>query len=174
MKDEILPMVEEGKSFLEIYESNKTYVASNKRKIEDLIEAEKDLKKKKEEKEDRVIILETLPNIWNIDLPVEWGTKKRHYWIWSDEPNRGKTKFTDFLKKTGFAQEINTDSKYHVIDPKRNVLILDEYNNAKLTVRELNKICDGTRIYDVKNKNSVTIEKPRFTNKPTLNRGNDC
>ena len=37
----------------------------------------------------------TLPNPWEQDLPVHTDRKCRHYWIWSNKPNLGKT--TKFL-----------------------------------------------------------------------------
>ncbi len=33
-----------------------------------------------------------IPNTWNIDLPI-LNCKKRHYWIWSEGGNYGKTSF---------------------------------------------------------------------------------
>lgn len=37
-------------------------------------------------------------NNWDIMMPFDdytSGFKKRHYWIWSTQPNRGKTKFLE-------------------------------------------------------------------------------
>jgi len=130
-------------------------VASNKRKIEDLIEMERELKRVKEVK----IELKTLPNTWGIDMPIT-SEKKRHYWVWSEGHDKGKTSFTRFIKKTGFGQEVDVDSKYHDLEDDKDILILDEYNDAKLKVSEINRMCDGTRIYDRKYKKPIIFEKP--------------
>ena len=36
-----------------------------------------------------------LPSPWDFEIPSNVQDKKRHYWIWSKEPNAGKT--TKFL-----------------------------------------------------------------------------
>lgn len=38
-----------------------------------------------------------IPNNWNLEMPALFDEKKRHYWIWSKEPNRGKTTFANTL-----------------------------------------------------------------------------
>lgn len=50
---------------------------------------------KRRKKEDKPDCPDQLPNPWNLDLPLNNGRKCRHYWIWSEKPNTGKT--TKFL-----------------------------------------------------------------------------
>ena len=54
-----------------------------------------------------------LPNPWNILLSSEIQDKKRHYWIWSQQPNAGKTtKFLKPLELTYKASFYNTNELY--------------------------------------------------------------
>lgn len=40
-----------------------------------------------------------VPNTWDQIMPL-LTTKQRHYWIWSDEPNKGKTTWLNEMAST--------------------------------------------------------------------------
>lgn len=151
---EMIEIIKEGGSIVTCFEKDMEFVSVNKRKVENAIELYRMLKRSKEEID--VPELKSLPNTWGLEMPVE-NKKKRHYWIWSTAPSRGKTAFTNFLKKTGFAQEIELVDKCSEMDDRRKILVIDEYNNAKLTISEINKICDGTKTFDVKYGKPISI-----------------
>ncbi|QDJ95237.1 replication-associated protein [Capybara virus 15_cap1_294] len=86
-----------------------------------------------------------LPNPWSLILPT-WGKhKRRHYWLWSSEPNLGKT--TKFAKPLSakYRGEIHTgDFTYWNVSRHDQFLILDDFNTAKVKYDVLNQLCDNT------------------------------
>lgn len=40
--------------------------------------------------EEKPTCVESIPNDWGKALPIR-SIKKKHYWVWSTQPNRGKT-----------------------------------------------------------------------------------
>lgn len=103
-----------------------------------------------------------IPNHWDgLALPLIDG-KRRHYWLYSSEPDKGKTTFQNMLNrlyrcswyscKQTFQSEINSDSQF---------LFFDEFgkgNSVKIT--DLNAMCDGSYQYPVKGKPSVRLNLP--------------
>lgn len=88
---------------------------------------------------------EFLPNPWSLLLPAFKKAKRRHYWLWSSEPNLGKT--TKFAKPLCdlYRGEIHTgDFKYWNVSRHDQFLILDDYNTGKLNWAVLNQLCDNT------------------------------
>lgn len=86
-----------------------------------------------------------LPNPWAKVLPVYNNRKKRHYWIYSDQPNLGKTHhFAKPLAEEYGGVIQSNDFTYWNVCFGLKLLILDEYNSALLKFAQLNSICDGT------------------------------
>lgn len=91
-----------------------------------------------------------LPNPWGKLLPTRVARKRKHYWIFSRQPNMGKT----FL----FAQPLTRDFKcvlktgdfaYWNIRGDEEAIILDEYNSAMVKFHYLNSMCDGSCEYRI-------------------------
>lgn len=91
-----------------------------------------------------------LPNPWGKLLPTKVAKKKRHYWIFSDQPNLGKT--------TLFAQPLAAefrvllkagDFTYWNIRGDEECIIIDEYNTPCLKWSTLNSMADGLFEYRV-------------------------
>lgn len=96
-----------------------------------------------------------LPNPWGKLLLSKKHAKQRHYWIFSRQPNKGKTYL--FAKPLANKFKItiqNGDFQYWNVKPNDEGIILDEYNTPSLKWSTLNSICDGTyqfrRIYQAK------------------------
>lgn len=101
-----------------------------------------------------------IPNPWGKLLPSFKSSKKRHYWIWSDGPNYGKT--TGFAKP--LAEEYDAviqtgDFFYWNVTRSTECLILDDYNTAKLNWSSLNQLCDNTFAFRVFQRGSITLKK---------------
>lgn len=86
-----------------------------------------------------------LPNPWGKVLPTFKKAKCRHYWFFSRRPNVGKTfLFAKPLEKEYGAVIQTGDFTYWNISPRTRLLILDEYNTARLKWDQLNAMADGT------------------------------
>lgn len=87
-----------------------------------------------------------------LDLPLlQRPVKQRHYWLWSDRPNKGKTTFLQTLDEKARCSFYTTLEKYQVVRQDSQFVLFDEFakgNSVKITV--LNAICDGTFKYPVK------------------------
>lgn len=90
-----------------------------------------------------------LPNTWLKRLPVDLDNKKCHYWIWSAEPNKGKTTFAvNLLEKfRGICK--STDFSYWNIKSDTELVVLDEFARGSIKAQTLNSMCDGTFEYRV-------------------------
>lgn len=85
-----------------------------------------------------------IPNPWGRVICSKLLAKKRHYWIFSRQPDKGKTfyfakplneQYRCYLKKGDFT--------YWNFRGDEECIILDEYNSAKLSYDTLNSIADG-------------------------------
>lgn len=91
-----------------------------------------------------------LPNPWGLLLPAYKKSKKRHYWIYSPLPNRGKTtQFAEPLAREYLCYIKAGTPLYWVIAGNEQAVILDDYNYAGLKWHELNQLCDGTYEYRI-------------------------
>lgn len=87
-----------------------------------------------------------LPNPWGLLLSSRVRSKKRHYWLYSTQPNVGKT----YLFAKPIASSCNavirsgTREPYWDVRPDTELIFLDEYNFAYFKFYELNAMCDGT------------------------------
>lgn len=102
-----------------------------------------------------------LPNPWSMVLPSKRHGKRRHYWLWSEKPNVGKT----FLFAKPLASEYgahiqSNEFNYWNISESTNCVILDEYNVAGLKFNVLNAMCDGTFPYRVFQGGVVRLADP--------------
>lgn len=84
-----------------------------------------------------------IPNPWGILLPLT-NQKRRHWWIYSTQPNKGKTTWAKEMQATYGAHIKSGDYTYWNITGRESMLILDEYNVAGLRYHVLNQIADGT------------------------------
>lgn len=86
-----------------------------------------------------------LPNPWGLVLPSYKNSKRRHYWLWSVQPNVGKTfKFAKPLRDEFGVALISSRPTYWNVVPSTKCIILDEFNFAWFKFYELNSLCDGT------------------------------
>lgn len=90
-----------------------------------------------------------IPNTFQVLLPLRTD-KQRHYWFWSDLPNKGKTTFLKNLEAAHPAAWYSYVEKYQTIHPGVQFIMLDEYSTGHLTVTQINQMCDGTYQYPVK------------------------
>jgi len=101
-----------------------------------------------------------LPNPWGKVLPTCRQRKRRHFWIYSRQPNLGKTyHFALPLGREFRAVVAAGDFSYWNVSRHTQLLILDDYNSARLKYDALNTICDGTFSFKVIYRGSVTIDR---------------
>lgn len=102
-----------------------------------------------------------LPNPWGWVLQSRLQAKRRHYWIFSRTPNRGKTtKFAEPLKEKFKCYIKCGDFNYWTIMGDEEAIILDEYNSPTLKWSSLNSICDGNFEYRIFMGGLITLKKP--------------
>lgn len=86
-----------------------------------------------------------LPNPWGLVLPTFRTSKKRHYWLWSEKPNLGKTyHFALPLQKSYRSYIKSGDFTYWDVSADIQLIIIDDYNYAGLPYHKMNLLCDGT------------------------------
>jgi len=100
-----------------------------------------------------------IPNTWNLELPIK-DDKCRHYWFWSERPNRGKTTFLKNLDSLYPCYWMNFGEKYQHLHPQTQFVFLDEYSTARMLCTEINSMCDGKYPYSQKNLPSITLADP--------------
>lgn len=90
-----------------------------------------------------------LPNTWGKLIRTNLFIKKRHYWIYSDKPNYGKT--TNAKKwATDYRAHHRTGSPtYWNLNFEEQLVIHDEYNVALYPFYDLNAMCDSIYEYRV-------------------------
>lgn len=109
---------------------------------------------------DKPDLPELLPNPWNLVLPSDNETKKRHYWIWSKNPNMGKT--TQFLEPISKykAEFMDMSERFQEFPTNTQAVLIDEYTTAYLKATDLNRMCDGSQAYPTKGGPKITLNKP--------------
>lgn len=90
-----------------------------------------------------------IPNTFGIMTPLI-KDKRRHYWFWSEGPNKGKTTWLKDLQAKFPCLWYSWTEKYQSPMPHAQFVLLDEYSTGHLTVTQLNMMCDGTYQYPVK------------------------
>lgn len=102
-----------------------------------------------------------LPNPWGILLPFNNNSKRRHYWIYSVEPNAGKTyHFARPLRENHGAVVQTGDFSYWNVSSNTGIVILDEYNTARLKWDQLNSLADGFFGYRVFSGGVIQLKSP--------------
>lgn len=102
-----------------------------------------------------------LPNPWQKILPSNNNTKRRHYWIWSRDPNKGKTtKFAEPLEETYRVVIKSGDFSYWRVEEDTQCVIMDDYNGAGVKYYVLNQMCDGSYEYRVFMGGLIKLKKP--------------
>lgn len=116
----------------------------------------------------------TLPDLPS-ELPLNWecngfplnlkvfplSEKKRHYWLWSDEPNLGKSTYLQKLSSMYRASFYACQEKFQSLKEDSQLVLFDEYakgNSVKAT--DLNQMCDGTYKYPRKGSPAILLNKP--------------
>ena len=89
-----------------------------------------------------------LPNPWGFLICPASAAKRRHYWIYSRNPNRGKTTWARTLEQYGGYIK-SSDFSYWGVCGRETLIIFDDYNTAGLKFNALNQICDGSYEYRV-------------------------
>lgn len=105
---------------------------------------------------------EAVPNPWGLQLIGDRDNKKCHFWMWSHEPDRGKTtlakklvdEFRGYYKSSGW--------EYWTIREDCDFVVLDEYRGA-LKAENLDSMCDGTYDYRIIHRGHI-----RLVNKPLV------
>lgn len=101
-----------------------------------------------------------LPNPWGKVLLSFRHSKRRHYWIWSRQPNKGKSyHFARPLADEFRAVIQSGDFTYWNVGKHTQLIIIDEYNHALLKYSALNSMCDGTYCFKVIYRGLINIEK---------------
>lgn len=104
-----------------------------------------------------------LDNPWLNDFVIDLDLKRCHLWIWSKEPNLGKTTWLMNLYKAFMCQFWNiTETFQDHITVKTQAILFDEFR-GNLKISTLNSICDGTYRIPQKGKMSIMLE-----NKPLV------
>ena len=99
-------------------------------------------------KDNRASLPMFLGNPWSLILPSKIVGKRRHYWIYSRQPNVGKTtKFAKPLSEGFRARLLVGDTTYLGVESGDECLIFDEYNSQIFKYPTLNAMCDGTYTY---------------------------
>lgn len=88
-----------------------------------------------------------IPNNWGCIMQYNPNVKRRHYWIYSNEPNRGKTTFAKKLSDDFGAKIVTFQRGFFDVSKYVKIIIYDEYSYAKFPVTDLNSMCDGTFDY---------------------------
>lgn len=102
-----------------------------------------------------------LPNTFGLLLPLRPSTeKRRHFWIWSSLPNKGKTTFLLQLSKLFSSAFYAFSENFQEFNSETQLLLFDEYSKAHLEVTKLNQICDGTYSFPVKGGLQVKLRDP--------------
>lgn len=104
-----------------------------------------------------------LPGNWDgLELPVLPITeKRRHYWLYSSVPNKGKSTFLENLGKLYRAAYYSCSEKYQTINADSQLLLFDEYGKGNsVTATVMNQICDGSYKFPCKSRPAVELKKP--------------
>lgn len=112
-------------------------------------------------KDERLSLPDFLPNPWGILLPSKVPSKKRHYWIFSRQPNKGKT--------TKFARPIVEQYKAHIKESgweywdlrgDEECVILDEVGGGTFKHTTLNSMANGGFDFKIFHGGMVRLNNP--------------
>lgn len=110
----------------------------------DLLNYQKDTKSTKEN------VPAFLPNPWGKVLPTAWSRKCRHFWLYSERPNVGKSYLFARPLAHNYRTHIRVGSEpYWDLRGDEQLVILDEYNHCCFRYDQLNAMCDGNFQYRI-------------------------
>lgn len=102
-----------------------------------------------------------IPNSLGKIFPVySSAVKLRHYWIWSRNPNSGKTTFLKSVASSYPSYWMCYKENFQSLHPRTQFILLDEYSSPHLTTTQLNQMCDGTWMYPVKGGTAIMLAEP--------------
>lgn len=99
-----------------------------------------------------------ISNPWNISLPV-LTSKKKHYWLWSRDPNYGKTTWLNGLAKIYRTSRFTCHEKFQTGFNVNSQFVLVD-GNKKIPYDILELMCDGTYCYPIKGKSGIILNNP--------------
>lgn len=99
-----------------------------------------------------------IPNDWGVLMPFDHSLKRRHYWIWSRLPNRGKTTFGRKLCKELMASFVGGERGFFDVNPTTRILIFDEFTTARFFATVLNQMCDGNYKYPYFGRGNIALQ----------------
>lgn len=112
-------------------------------------------------KDNRASLPMFLGNPWSLILPSKIVWKRRHYGIYSRQPNVGKTtKFAKPLSEGFRARLLVGDTTYLGVESGDECLIFDEYNSQIFKYPTLNAMCDGTYTYRRFYRKPIVLKDP--------------
>lgn len=150
-----LKLIQRQNSLAELVDENPELLFGYKRLKEDLNEYFRD------KGDSRGQLPGYLPNTWGKVLPINLRVvKKRHYWIYSSGPNKGKTTNAKTWYKDYKSHIQCSDFSYWGLNGDEGLIILDEYNTAKLNWSTLNAMADGTMGYRVFQRGVIKLDDP--------------
>lgn len=91
-----------------------------------------------------------IPNRLGLNMPYVLDDKQAHYWLWSTSPNTGKTTFLQELSKFHECIFYNYREPYQKVQEHTQFVLFDEYTRERVTVEDLNAMCDGFYQWPVK------------------------
>lgn len=100
-----------------------------------------------------------VPNSLGKVFPV-LDQKRRHFWIWSRQPDTGKTTFLKSVACQFPSYWYSYKEGFQSAHPGTQFVLLDEYSSPHLQATQLNQMCDGTWQYPVKCGTAIQLESP--------------
>lgn len=89
-----------------------------------------------------------IPNPWGLVLCSKTSAKRRHFWLFSEKPNVGKTYwFAKPLVRKYKCKLFTGNTDYWNVDLSDECLIHDEFNSQRFKYDTLDAMCDGTYHY---------------------------
>lgn len=149
----------QGRALTEVVEQNPTMLFGYKKLKTDVEEFRMD--RATDQRDDLPCFLD---NPWGKQMPVDTDYKRCHYWVYSKEPNRGKTTafLLPLLKKY---KAILKDQRepYWKLPVDTEMILFDEVMKGDFKAQDLNRICDGTKEFRIFQGGCITL-----LNKPLL------
>jgi len=130
-----------GEDLYEIVSSKPELILGYSKLRQDVEEFRRDQEESKEELD----LPSEIPNPWGLRMGVDTDLKKCHLWVYSKEPNKGKT--SGFLLpnlETLKGVLLDFKSTYHEVRKSTKIIGVDELRPKEIRVQTLNKLCDGT------------------------------
>ncbi|QDJ95251.1 replication-associated protein [Capybara virus 22_cap1_591] len=132
-------LIDKTKNLVEVVKENPELLFEYSKLKQNLIEFRRD------ELDVRQSLPDFLPNPLGWLLSSKISAKRRHFWIYSRQPNKGKTfHFAKPLSTLYKCLVQSGDYTYWNLSGQEDCLIMDEYNHASIKYSHLNAMADGT------------------------------